>query len=166
MEVINDGIHVQPAVIRMLYRLAPGRVALVSDAMAAAGGGDGRYHLGNLDVEVAGGVARVIEGLRLLVPHSPWTLRSDYGVQTVGLTPLEVIEAATVIPARILGVDDEFGHLEPGYVGDAVLFDKDLAGTECLDRRAVGRGAGAVGDGSCHQYDPRRGRKVGCRRDR
>jgi N-acetylglucosamine-6-phosphate deacetylase len=48
-----------------------------------------------------------------------------YGVQTVGLTTLEVIEAATVIPARILGVDDQFGRLEPGYVGDAVLFDKD-----------------------------------------
>jgi N-acetylglucosamine-6-phosphate deacetylase len=48
-----------------------------------------------------------------------------YGVQAVGLNPLDVIEAATVIPARILGVDDEFGRLQPGYVGDAVLFDKD-----------------------------------------
>ena len=52
LEVINDGVHVRPELIRMLFRLAPGRVAFVSDAMAAAGGGDGRYRLG-LDVEVA-----------------------------------------------------------------------------------------------------------------
>ena len=39
LEVINDGVHVRPEVIRMLCRLAPGRVALVSDAMAAAGAG-------------------------------------------------------------------------------------------------------------------------------
>ena len=53
LEVINDGVHVRPEVIRMLCRLAPGRVALVSDAMAAAGAGDGRYRIGNLDVDVA-----------------------------------------------------------------------------------------------------------------
>ena len=46
----------------MLFRLAPGRVAFVSDAMAAAGGGDGRYRLGGLDVEVAAGVARLTDG--------------------------------------------------------------------------------------------------------
>jgi N-acetylglucosamine-6-phosphate deacetylase len=125
LEVINDGIHVRPEVIRMLYRLAPGRVALVSDAMAAAGGGDGRYQLGNLDVEVAGGVARVIGGTSIAGSTLTLDAAVGYGVQTVGLTPLEVIEAATVIPARILGVDDEFGRLEPGYVGDAVLFGKD-----------------------------------------
>jgi N-acetylglucosamine-6-phosphate deacetylase len=125
LEVINDGIHVRPEVVRMLYRLAPGRVALVSDAMAAAGVGDGRYHLGNLDVEVANGVARVIGGTSIAGSTLTLDAAVAYGVQTVGLTPLEVIEAATVIPARILGVDDQFGRLEPGYVGDAVLFDKD-----------------------------------------
>jgi N-acetylglucosamine-6-phosphate deacetylase len=46
-------------------------------------------------------------------------------VQNVGLTPLAAIEAATVIPAQILGVDDKFGRLQPGYVADAVLFDRD-----------------------------------------
>jgi N-acetylglucosamine-6-phosphate deacetylase len=125
LEVINDGIHVRPEVVRMLYRLAPGRVALVSDAMAAAGVGDGRYHLGNLDVEVANGVARVIGGTSIAGSTLTLDAAVAYGVQAVGLNPLDVIEAATVIPARILGVDDQFGRLEPGYVGDAVLFDKD-----------------------------------------
>ena len=48
-----------------------------------------------------------------------------YAVQTVGLDPLAAVDSATIIPARILGVDDRFGRLEPGYAGDAVLFDKD-----------------------------------------
>jgi N-acetylglucosamine-6-phosphate deacetylase len=125
LEVVNDGIHVRPEVIRMLCRLAPGRVALVSDAMAAAGAGDGRYRLGSLDVEVANGVARVIGGTSIAGSTLTLDAAVAHGVQTMGLTPLAVIEAATVIPARILGVDDRFGRLEPGYVGDAVLFDRE-----------------------------------------
>jgi N-acetylglucosamine-6-phosphate deacetylase len=125
LEVVNDGVHVRPEVIRMLCRLAPGRVALVSDAMAAAGVGDGRYRLGNVDVDVAEGVAR-LTGRRTLAGS---TLTLDIAVaraiQHVGLTPLAAIEAATVIPAQILGLADRFGRLEPGYVADAVLFDSD-----------------------------------------
>jgi N-acetylglucosamine-6-phosphate deacetylase len=125
LEVVNDGVHVRPEVIRMLCQLAPGRVALVSDAMAAAGVGDGRYRLGNVDVDVAEGVAR-LTGRRTLAGS---TLTLDIAVaravQHVGLTPLAAIEAATVIPAQILGVADRFGRLEPGYVADAVLFDSD-----------------------------------------
>jgi N-acetylglucosamine-6-phosphate deacetylase len=125
LEVVNDGVHVRPEVIRMLCQLAPGRVALVSDAMAAAGVGDGRYRLGNVDVDVAEGVAR-LTGRRTLAGS---TLTLDVAVaravQNVGLTPLAAIEAATVIPAQILGVADRFGRIEPGYVADAVLFDED-----------------------------------------
>jgi N-acetylglucosamine-6-phosphate deacetylase len=125
LEVINDGVHVRPEVIRMLCRLAPGRVALVSDAMAAAGAGDGRYRLGNLDVEVAAGVARLIGGKAIAGSTITLDVAVARAVQDVGLTPLAAVEAATAIPAQILGVDDRFGRLEPGYVADAVLFDKD-----------------------------------------
>jgi N-acetylglucosamine-6-phosphate deacetylase len=125
LEVINDGVHVRPEVIRMLCRLAPGRVVLVSDAIAAAGAGDGRYRLGNLDVDVTEGVARIIRGK--LLAGSTLTLDAAVAraVKEVGLTPLAAIEAATAVPAKILGVQDRFGRLEPGYVADAVLFDSD-----------------------------------------
>ncbi len=125
LEVINDGVHVRPEVVRMLCRLAPGRVAFVSDAMAAAGAGDGRYRIGNLDVEVAHGVARLTG--RSSIAGSTLTLDVAIAraVQNVGLTPVQAIEAATVIPAQILGVEDRFGRLEPGHVADAVLFDSD-----------------------------------------
>jgi N-acetylglucosamine-6-phosphate deacetylase len=125
LEVINDGVHVRPELIRMLCRLAPGRVALVSDAMAAAGGADGRYRLGTLDVDVAKGVARLTRSHSIAGSTITLDVAIARAVHDVGLTPLAAIEAATAIPAQILEVDDRFGRLEPGYVADAVLFDMD-----------------------------------------
>lgn len=141
LEVINDGAHVRPEVIRMLCGLAPGRVALVSDAMAATGVGDGRYRLGDLDVEVEAGVARLTEGKAI----AGSTITLDVGiaraVQDVGLSPLAGIEAATAVPAQILGVADRFGRLEPGYVADAVLFDQDWqVRSVWIDGRPLGEG--------------------------
>jgi N-acetylglucosamine-6-phosphate deacetylase len=125
LEVINDGLHVRPEAIRMLCRLAPGRVAMVSDAMAAAGAGDGRYRLGNLDVDVAEGVARLAGGKALAGSTLTLDVAVARAVQNVGLTPLAAVEATTSVPAQILGVEDRFGRLEPGFVADAVLFDQD-----------------------------------------
>ena len=141
LEVVNDGVHVRPEVVRMLCQLAPGRVALVSDAMAAAGAGDGRYRIGNLDVDVADGVARLAGARSLAGSTLTLDIAVAHAVQTVGLTALAAIEAASVIPAQILGVDDRFGRLEPGYVADAVLFDQDwqVRGV-WIDGRPIGEG--------------------------
>jgi N-acetylglucosamine-6-phosphate deacetylase len=125
LEVINDGVHVRSEVIRMLCQLAPGRVALVSDAMAAAGVGDGRYRLGGMDVEVAEGVARLTVGNSIAGSTVTFDVVVAHAVRNVGLTPLAAVEAATIIPAQILGVADRFGRLEPRCVADAVLFDTD-----------------------------------------
>ena len=159
LELINDGVHVRPEVIRMLCRLAPGRVALVSDAMAAAGtGGDGRYRIGNLDVDVAEGVARLTGEKALAGSTLTLDVAVALAVQDVGLSPLAAIEAATV-PAQILGVDDRFGRLQPGYVADAVL----STGTG----RCVASGSmGGAHHGSDHQQHRGRGRDVGRRRHR
>ncbi len=62
LEIINDGIHVHPDVVRLAFSGAHGRVALVTDAMAAAGSADGVYRLGSLEVIVDGGIARLAEG--------------------------------------------------------------------------------------------------------
>jgi N-acetylglucosamine-6-phosphate deacetylase len=141
LEVINDGVHVRPEVIRMLCRLAPGRVILVSDAIAAAGVGDGRYRLGNLDVDVTEGVARIIRGKSLAGSTLTLDVALARAVKEVGLTPLAAIEAATAIPAKILGVEDRFGRLEPGYVADAVLFDSEWQVQDVwIDGRPLGDG--------------------------
>ena len=109
----------------MLCGLAPGRVALVSDAMAATGIGDGRYRLGDLDVVVEAGVARLTQGEAIAGSTITLDVAVARAVQDVGLSPLAAIEAATAVPAQILGVADRFGRLEPGYAADAVLFDQD-----------------------------------------
>src|SRR5690606_19803452 len=60
VELIADGVHVAPDVVRMVFdTVHPGHIVLVSDAMAGTGLGDGDYRLGALDVTVAAGVARV-----------------------------------------------------------------------------------------------------------
>ena len=143
LEVINDGVHVRPELIRMLFRLAPGRVALVSDAMAAAGGADGRYRLGGLDVDVAAGVARLTDGHAIAGSTLTLDVAIARAVQDVSLTPLAAIEAATVVPAQILGMADRLGRLEPGYVADAVLFESDWQVRNVwIDGRPVGEWEG------------------------
>ncbi len=141
LEVINDGVHVRAEMIRMLCRLAPGRVALVTDAVAAAGAGDGRYRLGNLDVDVINGVARLAEGNAIAGSTLTLDVAIAGAIQNVGLTPLATIEATTEVPAQILGLQDRFGRLEPGYVADAVLFDTDwqVRGV-WIDGRPLGEG--------------------------
>jgi len=145
LEVINDGVHVRSEVIRMLSQLAPGRVALVTDAMAAAGAADGRYRLGNLDVDVAEGVARVTGGDSIAGSTITLDVAVARAVQDVGLTPPAAIEAATIIPAQILRVEDRFGRLEPGCVADAVLFDRNwhVRGV-WIDGRPVGEREDAI----------------------
>ena len=63
VELITDGVHVSPDVVRMVFEtVGPGAVVLVSDAMAATGLGDGSYTIGTLDVQVSGGTARLAGG--------------------------------------------------------------------------------------------------------
>jgi len=63
LELIADGVHVAPEVIRMVFDLVgPAAIALVSDATPATGLGDGRHRLGELDVDVHDGIARVSDG--------------------------------------------------------------------------------------------------------
>ncbi|WP_234783952.1 N-acetylglucosamine-6-phosphate deacetylase [Mycobacteroides immunogenum] len=63
IELIADGVHIHPAIYRMvLATVGPDRIALVTDAMCAAGMPDGAYQLGQLPVRVAGGEARLPDG--------------------------------------------------------------------------------------------------------
>ena len=72
VELIDDGVHLHPAALQLAFHHAgASRVAFITDAMDAAGSADGRYLLGPLEVEVAGGVARLVAPSR--APPSPWT---------------------------------------------------------------------------------------------
>jgi len=122
-EVINDGAHVHDAAVRLAFGLGAGRVALVSDAIAAAGAGDGRHRLGDQTVEVRAGVA-TLEGTAVLAGS---TLTMDRAVRRavleVGIAPRLVAAAAATTPARVLGLEDLTGALAPGLAADLVVLD-------------------------------------------
>ena len=126
-EVIADGVHLDDIMVRLTARAAgPGRLVLVSDAMAAAGMPDGSYQLGSQRVSVAGGVARLLED-RAAIAGSTATL-ADVVRHAVaaGLPVSDVAAAASTTPARVLGLADRTGALSPGLSADLVVCDDDF----------------------------------------
>ena len=125
LELILDGRHVHPEVARLVFAVAPGRVALITDAMAAAAAPEGDYRLGSLNVTVRGGLA-VLSGTSTIAGS---TLTQDVALQLalseVGLDPAAAVAALTAVPARALGLGDHLGLLEPGYAADAVALAAD-----------------------------------------
>lgn len=125
LELVLDGVHVHPSVAQMIFRAAPHRVALVTDAMAAAGGQDGYYQLGSLNVTVQNGLA-VLNGTQTIAGS---TLTQDVALRTAvtvaGIDEARAVEALTRTPACVLGRDDEWGSLAAGFAADVVVLDDE-----------------------------------------
>lgn len=130
-EVIGDGVHLDPDVVALALSAAGGRGALITDAMAAAGAGDGNYRIGLLDVVVHDGVARLKDGGSLagstLLMDSAWR-RS---VRLADRTPSQASQAASVAPARAMGLQDR-GRLAVGQRADVVALDDNLMVTHVV----------------------------------
>lgn len=129
VELIADGVHVHPGVIRQVVATAgPDRVALVTDAMAAAGAGDGAFTLGGLGVDVAGGVARLrgtatIAGSTATMDRLFATAVSLLGGDDAALAAAVRMSATT--PARALGLGSA-GVLAAGSAANLVVMTADL----------------------------------------
>ncbi|MDW4573481.1 N-acetylglucosamine-6-phosphate deacetylase [Microbacterium sp. M3] len=124
LELIADGVHVDLALVATMFAVAGDRIALITDAMAAAGARDGRYDLGGLAVTVTDGVARLDEGGAI----AGSTLTQDAAVRNVagaGVPLTTAVHAASAGPARAIGRPD-LGRLDPGALADAVLLDAEL----------------------------------------
>ncbi|MEU9359734.1 N-acetylglucosamine-6-phosphate deacetylase [Streptomyces sp. NPDC048301] len=127
VELINDGTHLHPAALELAYHHAgAARVALITDAMDAAGSGDGNYQLGPLAVEVKDGVARLVEGGS--IAGSTLTLDTAFRrAVTIDKLPVEdVVRSISANPARLIGMYDRVGSLEPGKDADLVVLDADF----------------------------------------
>jgi N-acetylglucosamine-6-phosphate deacetylase len=124
-ELIADGVHVDPHAIELLYRAkGAGGIVLITDGLSAVGMPDGKYVVGGLEVEVAGGVCRhqgTLAGSVLTLDRAVRNMR-DF----VSLPVAEAIGMATWNPARLMGVDDRKGRLQAGCDADLVILDDEL----------------------------------------
>ncbi|MEV7024456.1 N-acetylglucosamine-6-phosphate deacetylase [Kitasatospora sp. NPDC093558] len=124
VELINDGVHLHPSVLDLAYGTAGAdRVALITDAMGAAGMGDGLYPLGPLQVEVKDGVARLVEGGSIAGSTLTLDVAFKRSVTVNGLTLNQAVESLSTTPARLLGLADSIGTLETGKNADLVVLD-------------------------------------------
>lgn len=124
VQLILDGHHLAEETARVVWRAAAGRIALVSDAIAAAGIGDGTYRLGNVDVEVRDGVARRPDGV--LAGSSLTLIEAVRRLHALGVPLADAVGAATAVPARVARRPD-LGSLRPGADADVVVLDDALA---------------------------------------
>ncbi len=133
-EQVADGVHLHDGMLRHVFRTAGShRVALVTDAMAAAGMPDGRYDLGGQTVEVTRGVARLASNG--VIAGS--TLTMDAALRRIVHSGASVAGAATMAattPARVLGLEAELGSIATGLRADLVLLDEDLQVTAVFRR--------------------------------
>jgi N-acetylglucosamine-6-phosphate deacetylase len=120
VELIADGIHVHPAVLRVAVLTMAHRVVLITDAMRACGMPDGKYKLYDYEVTVGDGAARLANGT---LAGSVLTMTRAVAnmVELAGLPLPTVLPLATEIPARILGVADRKGKLESRFDADLVV---------------------------------------------
>ncbi len=120
LELIHDGVHVARETVALVRRLARSRVALITDAMAAAGAGDGEFTIGALPVHVEDGVAMLADGETL----AGSTLTLDRALSRLvdehGASLVEAARAVASTPARALGLDDR-GILVAGRRADLVV---------------------------------------------
>ena len=123
VQLILDGHHLADETAKVVWRAAAGRVALVSDAIAAAGLGDGSYRLGAVEVDVRDGVARRSDGV--LAGSSQPLLEGVRSLHALGVPLAEAVDAATAVPARIAR-RPELGTLEVGADADVVVLDDSL----------------------------------------
>ena len=135
-ELICDGQHVHPSAVRMAFKLFPGRVCLISDALRCCGMPDGQYTLGGQDVFLKGGIARLADGT---IAGSATNLYDCMRKAVAfGIPKEQAILSATIVPAREIGRETEIGSIETGKLADFVVCD------EALNRRAVYMGGRAL----------------------
>jgi N-acetylglucosamine-6-phosphate deacetylase len=127
VELIADGVHVAAETVDHVFAIAAeDHVVLITDAMAAAGMPDGRYSLGALDVTVEKGVARLTDGGSIAGGTAHLLDVVRFAVLEAGVDLTRAVRAASLVPARVLGREQEIGALRTGLRADVLLVDDAL----------------------------------------
>ena len=123
-ELISDGQHLHPSIVRMAFRLFPGRICLISDSLRCCGMPDGEYELGGQQVFLQGGIARLADGT--IAGSATNLFACMRRAISFGVPEEEAVTAATLTPAREIGADGQVGSLEEGKLADFVVCDREL----------------------------------------
>jgi N-acetylglucosamine-6-phosphate deacetylase len=125
VQIILDGVHLAPETAQIVWRAATGRLALVTDAFAGAGTGmsDGSYSLGSLEVTLRDGVVRGPDGV--LAGSTLTMVEAARNLHALGVPLAQALEAASTVPARVIGIST-VGRLGPGLPADVVVLDDNL----------------------------------------
>jgi N-acetylglucosamine-6-phosphate deacetylase len=123
-EMICDGFHIAPHMVKLAYRLAGERLVLITDSMEATGCADGEYQIAGNPVTVKDGKARTHDGAIAGSTLSMW--EAVCNLRDFAATTLEnAIYAATMAPAREIGLEDEIGSIEVGKRADLLVLEAD-----------------------------------------
>ena len=128
VELITDNVHIHPAMVRFTFNtFGADRVILIADSMMACGLPDGQYSLG--------GQAVTVRGPRATLTEQPGTIAGSAtclfdcmkrAVLDMGVPLESAVRAATLNPARSIGIDADYGSLDAGRYGNVVLVDDKL----------------------------------------
>ncbi|MCP2249932.1 N-acetylglucosamine-6-phosphate deacetylase [Lentzea aerocolonigenes] len=133
VELICDLVHLHPTAVRLAARHAgPKRTVLITDAIAAAGVGDGVYDVGGLEVRVVDGVPTLAGGASLAGSTLTMDMAFRNAVNSCGLSLVEAAYAASTRGAELLGLDT--GKLQPGCAADIVVLDAELKPRDVMVR--------------------------------
>jgi N-acetylglucosamine-6-phosphate deacetylase len=123
VQIINDGVHLAPDTVGLVWRAAAGRVALVTDATAGAGVSDGAYSLGSLEVVVRDGAVRGPNGV--LAGSVLTMIDAVRNLHALGVGLADAVAAATSVPASVLGLPT-IGRLDRDLPADLVVLSDNL----------------------------------------
>jgi N-acetylglucosamine-6-phosphate deacetylase len=123
VQVILDGHHLAAETAKVVWRTASGRMALVTDAIAAAGTGDDSCRLGGVEVEIRDGVARRADGV--IAGSVVTMIQAVRNLHALGAPLVDAVAAATSVPARAARRSG-LGVLRPGGDADVVVLDDRL----------------------------------------
>ncbi|MBI4789972.1 MAG: N-acetylglucosamine-6-phosphate deacetylase [Chloroflexi bacterium] len=136
VEMIADNRHLPPTLMKLAYKcIGPDRLCAISDATSGAGLPDGsRFRMGGMEYEVRDGVGMMFD--RSAFAGSTTLVNQMIPILTdvVGIPLAEAIRMLTLTPARVIGIQDRVGLLEPGKPADLAIFDDDYSAWRTMIR--------------------------------